>query len=72
MRGWVPPSTTYLQAVIKYGNLRTWDRFPLRDHVAARAILDAELMETFGYDHPDLDLVVKRQTARREGVQSNL
>ena len=65
-------STTYLQAVIKYGNLRTWDRFPLRDHVAARAILDAELMQTFGYEHPDLDLVVKRQTARREGVQSNL
>lgn len=60
-------STTYLQAVIKYGNVRTWDRFPLRDHIAARAILDAELMETFGYEHPDLDLVARRQAARRDG-----
>lgn len=56
-------STTYLQAIVKYGNLRTWERFPLRDHIAARAILDTEMMQAFGYDHPDLDKV-KRNKAR--------
>jgi hypothetical protein len=54
-------STTYLQAVIKYGNIRTWERFPLWDHLAARAILDKELMQVFGYDHPDLTKVMRNK-----------
>jgi hypothetical protein len=53
-------STTYLQAVIKYGNLRTWERFPLRDRVAARGILDNEMMETFGYQHPIIKNPLKK------------
>jgi hypothetical protein len=54
-------STTYLQAIVKYGNLRTWERFPLRDHIAARAILDREMMQAFGYDHPDLEKVTRNK-----------
>ena len=60
-------STTFLQAVIKYGNLRTWERFPLRDHTAARAILDRELMETFEYKHPDIGVVMRNKA--RTGLE---
>lgn len=54
-------ATTFLSAVIKYGNVRTWERFPLWDHVAARAILDKELMDVFGYQHPDLEIVQRNK-----------
>jgi len=60
-------SKTYLQAVIKYGNVRTWDRFPMWDHIAARFILDKELLDVFGYEHPDLALI-QRNKERNGGI----
>jgi hypothetical protein len=54
-------SRTFLQAFIRYGNFRLWDRFPLQDHLAARTVLDRELMQVFGYQHPDMDMILRNK-----------
>lgn len=58
-------STTFLKAVIKYGNVRTWERFALRDHVAARAVLDKEILDTFHYQHPDWSIVMRNKERQK-------
>jgi hypothetical protein len=58
--------TTFLKAVVKYGNLRTWERFPIQDHVAARAVLDKELIDNFHYQHPDWNTVTRNK--ERQGL----
>mmetsp|Transcript_21963 Transcript_21963/g.32442 ORF Transcript_21963/g.32442 Transcript_21963/m.32442 type:complete len:373 (+) Transcript_21963:232-1350(+) len=45
-------NTTFLQEFIRHGNLQSWNRFPRRDVVAARALLDKELLQTFNYQLP--------------------
>eukprot|EP00546_Thalassionema_frauenfeldii_P019668 CAMPEP_0178905336 /NCGR_PEP_ID=MMETSP0786-20121207/6219_1 /TAXON_ID=186022 /ORGANISM="Thalassionema frauenfeldii, Strain CCMP 1798" /LENGTH=375 /DNA_ID=CAMNT_0020576933 /DNA_START=133 /DNA_END=1260 /DNA_ORIENTATION=- len=43
--------TTFLREFIRHGNLQSWDRFLHRDVVAARALLDKELLQIFQYHY---------------------
>ena len=52
MSGHKQGGTNLLDAFLKYGKPRTYSYFPRRDLVAAKQVLDREMMDAFGYGHP--------------------